>query len=64
MAGNTSGGKKASETNKQRYGEDFYKKIGQAGGRAGTGMKGFALDREKARIAGAKGGKISRKPKV
>lgn len=60
MSGTKAGGKKAAKTNKERYGEDFYKVQGAKGGRNGhTG--GFASNRELARIAGAKGGRISRR---
>jgi general stress protein YciG len=60
MAGTQAGGKAAAATNKQKYGEDFYGKIGSKGGRLGrTG--GFHTNRELARIAGAKGGRISRR---
>lgn len=59
MAGTKEGGKKASLKNLQRD-PDFYKKIGQVGGRNGhTG--GFAANPELARIAGKKGGTISRR---
>ena len=62
MAGTKEGGKKAAATNKAKYGKEFYAKIGQKGGRQGhTG--GFAANPELARIAGAKGGKISRRTK-
>lgn len=62
MAGTTAGGKKASETNKKRFGADFYREIGRIGGSRGhTG--GFASNPELARIAGAKGGRISRRAK-
>lgn len=62
MAGTKSGGKAAAETNKAKYGSDFYKRIGSVGGKKGrTG--GFFANRELARIAGAKGGRISRRPK-
>lgn len=60
MAGTLEGGKKCAETNKRRYGDDWYAKIGAIGGRK-TGMKGFALNRELARTAGRKGGTISRR---
>lgn len=60
MAGTKAGGLKASATNIAKYGADFYKRIGQKGGRNGhTG--GFASNPELARIAGAKGGRISRR---
>lgn len=60
MAGTKAGGKKAAETNKRKYGEDFYRENGRKGGRNGhTG--GFAANRELASIAGRKGGKISKR---
>ena len=69
MAGTTTGGIRAALTNKQRHGWDFYAKIGRIGGKRGkTG--GFAskkigpdglTGRQRAEIAGAKGGKISRR---
>ena len=60
MAGSITGGKKAAITNKARYGEDYYAKLGAVGGRNGhTG--GFAANRELASIAGAKGGRMSRR---
>lgn len=62
MAGTKEGGKNAAATNKSKYGEDFYKNIGALGGKKGkTG--GFFANRELARIAGAKGGRISRRTK-
>lgn len=69
MSGTVEGGRKAYETNIARHGYDFYAKIGQMGGRRGhTG--GFASNKigpdgltgyQRARIVGAKGGKISRR---
>lgn len=60
MAGTRAGGLKARETNLKKYGKDFYRNIGAEGGRNGhTG--GFAANRELARTAGAKGGRISRR---
>lgn len=68
MAGTKDGGLRAAETNKRKYGRDFYVKLGAVGGKKGrTG--GFASDvvgpdgltgKERARIAGAKGGKTPR----
>ncbi|MCA9333849.1 hypothetical protein KC963_02275 [Candidatus Saccharibacteria bacterium] len=63
MAGTKTGGKAAAATNKARYGDDFYQRIGAIGGKKGrTG--GFYANRELARIAGAKGGRISKRGKA
>lgn len=63
MAGTKAGGQKAAQTNKAKHGADFYAKIGAKGGKLGrTG--GFAANPELARIAGAKGGRISRRKKT
>ena len=63
MAGTKAGGRKAAATNKAKYGRDFYAAIGKKGGQNGhTG--GFAANRELARVAGAKGGRISRRGKA
>lgn len=69
MAGTKNGGKAAASTNKSKYGADFYAKIGAMGGKRGkTG--GFASDkkgadgltgRERARLAGQAGGRVSRR---
>lgn len=62
MAGTVEGGRAARDTNKRKYGEDWYVKIGAMGGKKSrTG--GFFANRELARIAGAKGGRISRRTK-
>lgn len=62
MAGTKAGGRAAAETNKKKYGADFYARIGAVGGKKGrTG--GFFANRDLARIAGAKGGRISRRTK-
>ncbi len=65
MAGTKQGGMAAAATNKQKYGNDFYSKIGAKGGKNGkTG--GFAAGdagRERARVYGAVGGRISRRTK-
>lgn len=63
MSGTKLGGLKASMTNKQLHGDDFYAQIGQKGGKV-CGMKGFALNPKLAKIAGAKGGKISKRGKA
>ena len=63
MAGTKAGGAKTRQTNYERHGQDFYKRIGAIGGRNGhTG--GFAANPALARIAGAKGGRISRRTGV
>lgn len=62
MPGTKEGGRKGAVTNKAKYGDDFYKRIGAEGGKNGrTG--GFYANRELASIAGAKGGRISRRTK-
>jgi general stress protein YciG len=62
MAGTKAGGKAAAATNKKKYGGDFYAKIGAKGGKLGhTG--GFFANRELARAAGARGGRVSRRTK-
>lgn len=71
MAGTKVGGVKAATTNKNKYGADFYGRIGAIGGSRGkTG--GFASQvrgadgltgKERARIAGSKGGRISKRNK-
>ena len=63
MAGTKAGGQKAAQTNKTKHGADFYATIRAKGGKLGkTG--GFAANPELARIAGAKGGRISRRRKT
>ena len=63
MAGNYAGAIKARDTNYEKHGKDFYKKIGSKGGKKGhTG--GFFANRELARKAGQKGGRISKRGKA
>lgn len=63
MAGTVKGGILAAEKNKKKHGPDFYKRIGSLGGQNGhTG--GFYANRELARKAGAKGGRLSRRKKT
>lgn len=71
MPGNKAGGLKAKKTNIEKYGPDFYKRIGAKGGRNGKGVNyrgGFAslnigedglTGSERAKIAGRRGGQIS-----
>lgn len=63
MAGTKKGGEKAAQTNKQRYGQDFYMNIGRSGGKKSTGG-GFAKNPDLAREAGRKGGLRSRRRKT
>jgi hypothetical protein len=63
MAGTKIGGQKAAMTNKTRHGVNFYARIGAVGGAKST-TGGFAANRELARTAGAKGGRISRRRKT
>lgn len=63
MAGTLQGGKNAAETNKKKYGADFYKRIGAKGGKKGT-TGGFYANRELASKAGRKGGIKSRRTGV
>lgn len=69
MAGTKAGGLAAATTNKQKYGEDFYAKIGSLGGtqtyKSGKlELVSFASNRERARVAGKKGGHISKRRKI
>ena len=73
MAGSIEGGRKAALTNKLKHGPDFYKRIGHLGGTSGKHNGGFASSKrgkdgltgsERAKIAGAKGGRKSRRGKA
>lgn len=61
MAGTVAGGKKAAAKNLQNN-PNFYREIGRIGGRNGN-TGGFAANPQLARIAGSKGGRISRRRK-
>lgn len=61
MAGTKAGGQKARETNYQRHGKDFYVEMGRKGGSVCGTLKGFAADLERAKRAGQKGGKKSKR---
>ena len=71
MSGTQKGGLKAAKTNIKRHGKNYYAEIGRKGGKA-SGTGGFASQKvgkdgltgiQRAKIAGAKGGSISkRKP--
>ena len=57
------GGPKVRKTIEERYGKDYWSRIGSKGGKA-CGKKGFALNPELAREAGRKGGKVSKRGKA
>ena len=60
MSGTKAGGLKARNTNIERHGKDFYHRIGKKGGQNGhTG--GFAANPDLAKIAGRKGGSVSKR---
>ena len=71
MVQTKAGDRKTAQTIKEKWGTDFYREIGRKGGKNGhTG--GFASNvigrdgltgKERARIAGKKGGTISRRNK-
>lgn len=69
MSGNRRGGLKSAETNRERYGEDFYREIGRKGGRnghnGGFGSKNVGKDGltgiERARKCGVIGGLKSKR---
>lgn len=61
MAGTKEGAQKARDKNLARD-PNFYSNIGRIGGKNGT-TGGFAANRELAREAGRKGGKISKRGK-
>lgn len=62
MSGTRKGGVKAAKANIERHGKDFYREIGRKGGQNGH-SGGFASNPALASIAGAKGGRISRRGK-
>ena len=62
MSGSRDGGRKAAETNKKKYGKDFYANIGRKGGRKShPETRYFAMHPEVAKSAGTKGGKRSKR---
>ena len=61
MSGTPAGGAKTAKTNRKRYGDDFYKKIGSNGGKVTGVAKGFASNLDRAREAGRLGGHISKR---
>lgn len=69
MPGTISGGKRAAKTNIEKYGKDFYARIGRMGGRNGV-TGGFASEKvgkdgltgaQRAKVAGQMGGRKSKR---
>lgn len=56
MSRHREGGLQAAKTNKERHGEDFYRRVGKLGGQTST-KGGFAANKKLAAKAGSKGGK-------
>lgn len=56
MSGTPIGGKRAAETNRKKHGKNFYKNIGQLGGKKSRGG-GFTGRPDLAQAAGTKGGR-------
>lgn len=68
MSGTVSGGKATAATNKRKYGKDFYRGIAllaqESWDANGRKPRGFAtMSPEQRRLAGIKGGTISRRNK-
>lgn len=62
MPGTKLGGQAARDTNKARYGENYYQVIGALGGKwDNPSQRPFAKNRDLARAAGAKGGRKSKR---
>lgn len=63
MSGTKEGALKAKKTIIKLHGRNFFKNIGQKGGQVCC-PKGFALNPELAKVAGQKGGKVSKRGKA
>lgn len=63
MGGTRLGGVAAAATNKEKYGEDFFQKLGALGGARsrGGGFGQGQIGRERARLVGSLGGRIGRR---
>ena len=59
MAGTKAGSKKSVATIKQKYGDDWYKKIGRKGGSV-TGPNKQKKTKILTKLSGADGGRLSR----
>lgn len=56
MSSTRAGGIKAAQTNKERYGNDFYRKVGKLGGTKSRGGGFASVDSNMARLCGQLGG--------
>lgn len=64
MAGSKEGGIKAAQTNKERYGDSFYAKLGSKGGSAKV-SKGFAkMDIDRVKECGRIGGRLGKRKRA
>lgn len=62
MSGTKEGGLKAAVTNKASYGQDFYVRVGRAGGRVShPETRAFSTHRDLANAAGRVGGMVSKR---
>lgn len=61
MAGTKEGGKKAALTNRLKYGDNFYSRIGRTGGQNGHTGGLASMDKERVRECGRIGGRISKR---
>jgi general stress protein YciG len=62
MAGTKEGSKKATKTITDRYGSDFFRRIGSKGGQVRRPeTRAFSTNRDLARRAGAMGGRKSKR---
>ena len=65
MSGTLAGGKKTAQTNKEKYGENYYKELGRKGGSVHhPETRWFNNHRDLAQKWGKKGGKISKRGKA
>lgn len=58
MAGTSEGARKAARTLKEKFGDDYFGKIGAKGGK--HAKQAFSVDREFARKSGKKGGRAKK----
>lgn len=62
MSGTLAGGRKAAKANIERHGQNYYSELGKLGGKAKHNKpRGFAANPELARLAGKRGGELSKR---